>query len=285
MDKLIAAFIKLVGTIVSLWAMVLLTLQTMGVAPTVGVSGVSPWVLVVALAIGAGLVLGKKVIDMTMPSIGVGGDISDSIMAAPPARGSNGMGGAIDDYLKPKVDFAVRYLKIIVAVVLIVGVVGYVGSLKWQLLKEKQKVSLLTEGKVPADVKSRVIVKKDKTLVYNDDGTVTEIKAPRGGKDFTVDVRKDGSVKRDKLNEWLPYFTAIPHISVLANTKGQIEPTLGIQVVRSEATALGVNVDIGANVLAASLTKDILDNSNVGLYYGVDKNGDTAYGFKFGIYF
>jgi len=249
----------------------LLTAQASGLIPPTTASGVSPWAFVVALAIAAGCVLGKKVIDIAIPTVGVGGAGDDSV---------KGQGGAVDDSVKSA---AWDLIKKSIVVILIACSLGYIGYLKYQLYREGKKIELLVEEEMPENAKYKVEVKKNKVIIRDKSGKKVEIDKPRG-KDLEAIIDEDGNIVYNKFNAWMPYFTAIPHFSVIATPK-QIDPAISVQVVRSEAAKVGINVDVGLEHLGGSITRDILDNSNLGLFYGFDHDGKGVAGLKFGIYF
>jgi hypothetical protein len=289
MKNFIDLITKFMGAVICLWGMTLLTLQTLGSAPAVNTTGVSPWVFCSVLGIGAAL-LGVKMVANLFPGQGISQpDVQVMPTMVATDKTPDPMGGAVDDQKRnmrdlfvPSIGMYWFWLKMLVGA-LILGLIGfYIMGLNQELKIERQKVGVLTSQEMPKGVQYRVTTSNGKVRIVDQKGNIKVVKQSRG-RDTVVDIDEKGNVISKK-SEWMPYGVILPHAAIIATPK-TISPGIGVQVLRSDALQAGVNIDMSLDSVGVSLTKDVLDNSMVGAFYGYDKTLNGTWGVKMGIYF
>jgi hypothetical protein len=194
------------------------------------------------------------------------------------------MGGFIEDVAKKKLGLLWLSTKTIIVVIAVALVGSYVGYLQYQLHREQTKVELLSPTKqIPKNASHVIKVTKKGLNITDTQGKVTTIKKVRGrDQSFTVD--KSGEIKYDRVSNYMPFLTVIPHVDLVVTPKSP-DMALGLQVVRSEELGIGLNALVGAQSLGVSASKDILDNSLAGVSYTWDNEGVGRVGLSFGVYF
>lgn len=153
----------------------------------------------------------------------------------------------------------IKLLAVIICVLL--GVIGY-QAMTLRQTREK----LYSAEELPQDVSVRV-QEKGRQLVVRTQKDTKVLTKPRMG-EAKIDVKDDGTIVAS--NPWVSV-GAVPNIGVVYH--GELEPSIGIQIVRQEDMGLGLGVDATPTMVGISLSKDVWDNSAVGIFYAKDSVG------------
>lgn len=200
-----------------------------------------------------------------------------------------GMGGITSDVLKTPINALFNYGKVVVGIFLLIAIVFGGGSYIWRLNHKltvaEQKLEL-TQVSMPDGVDIRASANRNNTTItYKDrQGRVKQLVVPhpKGSQPIVREV-KDGEVKVNAIKELMPRVVVIPHFTAVVGP--EIDAGVGVTVLRSEPLGVNGNVDVMIKSIGVSLTKDILDNSQLGLFYGFDYQGKNRIGIKYGVNF
>lgn len=167
---------------------------------------------------------------------------------------------------------------IIVLLIMLIGV-GIWGYIGWnRTLPEKTVIKLKENELVKTIVKNRKV-----TVVSEKQQKIVPVVR---GREVEVTVNKDGEVVVDKVDLYMPHLVLLPQCGLSVSAK--IEPLLGFQVLRSEVLGgIGLSANITPTTASISIDKDLygsLSNTNVGICYGIDKEGYTRTTLKIGVY-
>ncbi len=259
------SFEMVVGLFWGTWVLTLLSVQVMGV-----VKGIPSWIYCILLGICGSMIIGKQLLNMAMPSVAIGGGLEA-------ATTGEAMGGALEGNKRNWFRSLKRLVTIaVIAVLLIVSSYFY-----YQTKDLEIKYGLITE-ELDEDIAVRIIEGKNKTT-YLRAGERPVIIPKTRGRSRNIDVTKDGKVVYDKIGGLIPQSVMLPQLGAVMTSKG-LSPTLGAQLLRSEDLALGLNAFLSIDKIGGSITKDVLDNSALGLSYSLDENANKSIGGHFIVY-
>lgn len=139
----------------------------------------------------------------------------------------------------------------------------------------------LTYQPLPKNLYNRVVVASNRLLVQTREGKVSSVIVPRTGKiAITTDTKGNTSIEQPS---WVPTLCVLPHLGTsLSQT---IEPSIGLQFLRSERLLVGVSLNATPSRAYLSIDRDIFRNSLVSANFGYEWSGRSFVGIGFSLYF
>jgi len=235
-------------------------------------------------AIIGGVFFGIKAlasIAQSMVNGAIGGSLDQPrpIHVAEPESSATPMGGAFERIpLLKGVAIKIGSALLIMILLVLIGSVGY--------LYYSKRVLQVKYGLISTDIEkgaTRVVRKGNKTTIYRQGKSPVVLNNSRGSEQ-TFEVMENGDLRLNKVLDLIPKIVFIPNLGVVATPK-RVEPVVGAQIVRSEDLGLGVNAIAGLESMGASITKDILNNTMVGISYTVDSSMQPVIGVHLGVFF
>ena len=161
------------------------------------------------------------------------------------------------------------------------AVMAGIAMLSVYMMLNTGKPTATAVKRLPKGTAATVTVNRSKVISQDSKNNIKVIPIPKFG-ELKFIVTDKGEVVL-KSTGWMPQLGTRPYLGIAYT--GKIEPLVGIQVMRLEPIGLGVSFDMTPSLIGISLSKDIFDNTLLGIGTGICSEMTQKYYLFLGVAF